>query len=180
MLAQLAQRQASCATPPPKTTTASPSGGNLFLGGVGGKDDATAVSDGWVVGTPTIPTPTPPFCDSAATGVGAIGAGGGGGGGSRSILSLSSCGALSGATSSASLPRPCSALSLADLGDLCGDQEDADDCGGVFLVGGNDCDVNGSGIGLDLYDLGQVCWLFSSAACVCYICGVVFSGRAQQ
>ena len=57
-----------------------------------------------------------------------------------------------------SLPRPCSSLSLADLGELCGDQEDADDCcGGVFLVSGDDCDVvTGSGIGLDLYDLGQV------------------------
>lgn len=53
------------------------------------------------------------------------------------------------------IARPCSSLSLAGLGDLCGDEEAQDDCGGAFLVA--DCDdVNGSGIGLDLYDLGQV------------------------
>lgn len=55
-----------------------------------------------------------------------------------------------------SMARPCSALSLADLGDLCGDQEVEDGCGDAFLVGGDCDDVNGSGIGLDLYDLGQV------------------------
>ena len=146
MLAQLAQQQPqqqpssspSPTTPKPSASTSSthPSSSNLFLGGINGKDDATAVSDGWVVGTPTPDSP----------------------GGGRMGPSLTSSGHLSGTTSSASLPRPCSSLSFADLGDLCGDQEGADDaCGGVFLVGGDDCDdVNGSGIGLDLYDLGQV------------------------
>lgn len=52
------------------------------------------------------------------------------------------------------LTRPCSTLSLADLGDLCGDAEGAD-CGGAYLVGG-DCDesVDGGGIGLELLDFG--------------------------
>lgn len=52
------------------------------------------------------------------------------------------------------LTRPCSTLSLADLGDLCGDAE-GDDCGGAYLVGG-DCDdsVDGGGIGLELLDFG--------------------------
>lgn len=62
--------------------------------------------------------------------------------------------------SSSSMARPCSSLSLADLGDLCGDEEDDDVCGGAFLVG-RDCDVGGSSIALDLYDLGQVCTLGS-------------------
>lgn len=157
MLAQLArqqrQQQQSLPTPltsagtasnSPTSTTSTPPSCSLFLGGISGKDDASAVSDGWVVGTPTS---TPALSD-----------GGGCGLGSRSGASLTSSGHLSGTTSSASLPRPCSSLSFADLGDLCGDQEGADDaCGGVFLVDGDDCDdVNGSGIGLDLYDLGQV------------------------
>ena len=51
--------------------------------------------------------------------------------------------------------RSSSSVSLADLGDLCGDDV-RDDCGSAFLVG-EDCDgVDGSGIGLDLYDYGQV------------------------
>lgn len=151
MLAQLAWQQHSSSPSASKSATScssssAPSGGNLFLGGIGGKDDATAVSDGWVVGTPT---PAHALCDSS---------GGGDGDGGRLASSLASSGHLSGTTSSASLPQACSSLSFADLGDLCGDQEGADDaCGGVFLVGGDDCeDVNGSGIGLDLYDLGQV------------------------
>lgn len=51
------------------------------------------------------------------------------------------------------LARPCSTLSLADLGELCGDSAE-DDCGGAYLVGG-DCDEHGDdgGIGLDLLDL---------------------------
>eukprot|EP00903_Cladosiphon_okamuranus_P014105 g13111.t1 len=143
MLEQLARQQprgsgaTSTSTSSLKaSSTSAPSSGSLFLGGINGKDDATAVSDGWVVGTPTIPD---------SPGGGSLGA------------SLTSSGDLSGTTSSASLPRPCSSLSFTDLGDLCGDQEGADDaCGGVFLVGGDDCDdINGSGIGLDLYDLGQ-------------------------
>lgn len=51
-----------------------------------------------------------------------------------------------------SLTKPCSALSLVEL-DLCGDA-DEDDCPGAFLV--DSCDDDGSGIGLDLYDLDQV------------------------
>lgn len=158
MLAQLARQQqqqspaTSTSTTSHEQSTTGPSDGNLFLGGginINAKDDATAVSDGWAVGTPTSDSPS-------------------GGGGGRLGPSLTSSGHLSGTTSSASLPRPCSSLSFADLGDLCGDGEGADDgCGGVFLVGGDDCDdVNGSGIGLDLYDLGQVC------VCVCVLCFV--------
>lgn len=159
MLAQLAlQQQSSTSSASPSTETSPPTaaptttassaggggwgggGGGLFLGGIGSEDDATAVSDGWVVGTPT--PPPPPISDGGA---GVDGVGG------RSALSLTS-----GTTTS--LPRACSSLSFADLGELCGDQEGADDCAGVFLVSGDDCDdVNGSGIGLDLYDLGQVC-----------------------
>jgi len=87
------------------------------------------------------------------------GAAAGGGVGGCSALNLTS-----GTTTS--LPRACSSLSFADLGELCGDQEGATDiCGGVFLVSGDDCDdVNGSGIGLDLYDLGQV-----RASCECQL-----------
>ncbi|CAM9595980.1 unnamed protein product [Ectocarpus sp. 8 AP-2014] len=156
MLAQLAQQQQSspstAATAAPSTETIGtdaggntppPPSGNLFLGGGGGgKDGATAVSDGWVVGSPSPPLPPSSSNES-----------GGGGGGRVNISTCDSGGQLSGTTSSASLPRACSSLSFADLGDLCGDQEG----GGVFLVGGEDCDddVHGSGIGLDLYDLGQ-------------------------
>ncbi|CAM9248729.1 unnamed protein product [Ectocarpus sp. 4 AP-2014] len=156
MLAQLAQQQqsspstAAAAAPSTETigtnaggNTPQPPSGNLFLGGVGGgKDGATAVSDGWVVGSPSPPLPLSSSNESC-----------GGGGGRVNISTCDSGGQLSGTTSSASLPRACSSLSFADLGDLCGDQEG----GGVFLVGGDDCDddVDGSGIGLDLYDLGQ-------------------------
>ncbi|CAM9548611.1 unnamed protein product [Ectocarpus sp. 13 AM-2016] len=157
MLAQLAQQQqsssstAAAAAPCTETigtdaggNTPPCSSGNLFLGGVGGgKDGATAVSDGWVVGSPSPPLPSSSSNES----------GGGGGGGCVNTSTCDSGGQVSGTTSSASLPRACSSLSFADLGDLCGDQEG----GGVFLVGGEDCDddVHGSGIGLDLYDLGQ-------------------------
>ncbi|CAN0203612.1 unnamed protein product, partial [Ectocarpus sp. 12 AP-2014] len=156
MLAQLAQQQqsspstAAAAAPSTETIGTDAGGntpprpsGNLFLGGVGGgKDGATAVSDGWVVGSPSPPLPSSSSNES-----------GGGGGGRVNTSTCDSGGQLSGTTSSASLPRACSSLSFADLGDLCGDQEG----GGVFLVAGEDCDddVHGSGIGLDLYDLGQ-------------------------
>ncbi|CAB1116818.1 unnamed protein product [Ectocarpus sp. CCAP 1310/34] len=156
MLAQLAQQQqsspstAAAAAPSTETigtgaggNTPPPPSGNLFLGGIGGgKDGATAVSDGWVVGSPSPPLPSSSSNES-----------GGGGGGRVNISTCDSDRQLSATTSSASLPRACSSLSFADLGDLCGDQEG----GGVFLVGGEDCDddVHGSGIGLDLYDLGQ-------------------------
>lgn len=183
MLAQLARQQPqSCGTTstssPKSSTISAPSSlssstsGILFLGDVNGKDDATAVSDGWVVGTPTPDSP----------------------GGVRLGASLGSSGHLSGtasSASSASLPRPCSSLSFADLGlgDLCGDQEGADDaCGGVFLVGGDDCDdVNGSGIGLDLYDLGQVCVLSAfvllvfraEICCTALLCSDVYFAKRR-
>lgn len=125
--------------------------GNLALDGtttVGGDNDATAVSDGWM-GSGSSPTPSQPdvITSAAAAAASSIATCGGVGGVSN--------GGILGAASS-SMPRPCSSLSLADLGDLCGDQEGDDGCGGVFLVGGDCDDVNGSGIGLDLYDLGQV------------------------
>lgn len=50
------------------------------------------------------------------------------------------------------LARPCSTLSLAELGELCGDAE-RDDCGDSFLVGGDCDDPDGAGIRLDLLDL---------------------------
>ena len=137
---------AAVATIPPKASDTPSIDGNLTLNGsvpVGGDDDATAVSDGWM-GSASCPTPSD-MIDTAAAAAASITTGGRGGVSNGSMLAA------------ASMPRPCSSLSLADLGDLCGDQEGDDDCGGVFLVGGDCDDVSGSGIGLDLYDLGQVC-----------------------
>lgn len=174
MLAQLAQRSTSATTSSTKATTPSlqtnnsnSDGMSLFLGD-GGKDDATAVSDGWVVGTPTPPTPTPEVNGGRLT-LGLSSASSGSLGGSTSLSGMTT--SASSSSSSLRLARPCSSLSLADLGDLRGDQEGADGCcGGVFLVGGEDCD--GAGIGLDLYDLGQevraqAC--FCVAYCFCHL-----------
>lgn len=92
--------------------------------------DATAVSDGWM--------------GSASSSDGGLNDGG-----------ITDGSMTDRELSNTSMARPCSSLSLADLGDLCGDRE-ADDCGGAFLVGGDCDDVGGPGIGLELYDLGQV------------------------
>ena len=147
MIAQLARRSAAegnatIATTPavaiPSKASATPSiVGNHPL--VVSHDDATAVSDGWMGSA----SPPPSAIITSVTTVGGNGGGSGGG-----------------LSSAASMPRPCSSLSLADLGDLCGDQAGDDHCGDVFLVGGDSDDVTGSGIGLDLYDLGQVCSQF--------------------
>lgn len=84
----------------------------------------------------------------------------------------------SSASAGEELTRPCSTLSLADLGELCGDAAE-DDCGGAYLVGG-DCDDHGDGggIGLDLLDLDGhevdiVGWIFCGGVVVVVI--VVFS-----
>lgn len=153
MVAQLAQRSllagGAVATIAPKVSDTPTIDGNLTaLGGGVGDDDATAVSNGWM-GSASSPSP----CDvivAAATASAAA-----------SVATGLSSGGVSnggGMLAAASMPRPCSSLSLADLGDLCCDQEGDDGCGGVFLVGVDCEDVNGSGIGLDLYDLGQVSW----------------------
>lgn len=174
MIAQLAQRSllsggessgssgnnsstptsAAVTTMPPKVSDTPTIDGNLTAlgGGVavgGGEDDATAVSDGWMGSA----------CSSSPCGVIAA-AGAAAAAATAAAASSATCGNGQGVTNggmlaAASMPRPCSSLSL---GDLCGDQEGDDGCGGVFLVGGDCDDVNGSGIGLDLYDLGQVCW----------------------
>ena len=152
---------AAVATIPPKVSDTPTIDGNLTAlgGGVavgGGKDDATAVSDGWM-GSACCPSPSDVVAAAAATAAAAAAA-------ASSATGDSGEGVTNGGMlAAASMPRPCSSLSL---GDLCGDQEGDDDCGGVFLVGGDCDDVHGSGIGLDLYDLGQVCWWDGP----CFVC----------
>lgn len=54
-----------------------------------------------------------------------------------------------------SMAQRSSSLSLAGLSELCGDRV-GDDYAGSFLVGQDCDDVDDSGIGLDLYDVGHV------------------------